>query len=156
MMVQLLLTISACAQITTLNLAGCLSTHDEAQALALCIEKSSSLASLNIRECKIPSDSLPKLKRALSSNDSLTKLRVGPELAALKPYAYFNDGMLRADSADVEDLNDLLFESVLLCKYHRVAELVHAGADASARDRDSGSLAHSLLLQKDTSWAQKS
>ena len=149
LVINLLHTISTCGQITVLNLTGCLSTSDEATALARCIENSPSLASLNIRDCKIPAEGLVLLKRALVSNDSLTKLRVGFEAAALKPYAYFNDGMLRADSADAEDLKDLLFESVALEKFHRIPELIGAGVDASARDRDSGSLAHSLVLRKD-------
>ena len=33
----------------------------------------------------------------------------------------------------LQDLKDLLFESIILEKYHRVAELVRAGVDTSAR-----------------------
>lgn len=143
---ELLSIVSESPRLTTLNISHCFTSSTEAMVLAEFLRTNKTLTCLTVRGTLFNVPAMKALVHALKCNDTLTKLRVDPSADVLQPFAYFNDGMCRIKSADPEDLNDLMFEAIRLEKTHRIQALLDAGASASARDRASGRLPHSLLL----------
>jgi hypothetical protein len=135
--------------ITNLNISHCPAVAEQVVWLAECIRSNTTLTCLSMRGIHFSVGGLNLLVEAFKQNHAIVKLRVDDDAREmLQAYAHFNEGMSRIASADVEDLNDLMFECIRLDTTHRLETLLNAGASAVASDTKTMRTPHSLLFER--------